>query len=743
MKRARSLIFLLGLALAASAAGQDRNPYDGDLVFDDAESTAVPTRKPWTADQVLAAEKQLARFASPTLTRFSGEEEFARYVEAVKSVGRAHGRWWASRPVHFAQAGADAGVQSDAVAPVCDRGDLECPLPEEADSGGEAIMVTGARIAARNASITNNQMAGVEEGDIVKQIDHYLLILQDGRIFVVDIRAGGRRLALTDRVDVYRNPKSDMWYDEMLVFGDRILVAGYSYDEEETELAVFRLGAGGKLAREGVFRLSSNDYYSSNNYSTRLIGDRLVTYTPLSVTDMARSGFQWPILRRWLPDAKADGEARSARRGRPLLDAASIYRPVRTTFEPTIHTVSVCPLAAAGAADIACRTTAVVGPPAVQWYVTDEQVFLWTAAADDDLGERDDCEAEVSGALSDAVPALLYRVPVAGGVPAVAGARGAPPDHFAMQADRDRIHALLRMESALCYEGYYAPRRLNFFSLDLARMGSTLTEAPDSAFTELPSIDSAFIVSRFTDRHLVYGGLSRYRRGPPVIRRHFDEDHIRQLRAEPRQPAYALPVARPGEVQPLAVRHSVIRAERVADDIVLTGYRDREGLVVSLISLDRAIGIASQLELAGRYESEGRSHAFNSLVEEGGSGLLGLPTVPRIADSGREYWRSRASDLSFLRLARGGRLSHLGEIERRFDYVEEDADGEQDEDGVPGYKCEVSCVDWYGNSRPIFTDGRIFALMGTEIVEGRVAGDDVLEVQRLNIALAGQPRLER
>ena len=36
--------------------------------------------------------------------------------------------------------------------------------------------------------------------------------------------------------------------------------------------------------------------------------------------------------------------------------------------------------------------------------------------------------------------------------------------------------------------------------------------------------------------------------------------------------------------------------------------------------------------------------------------------------------------------------------------------------GVTG-TCEVSCVDWYGNTRPIFLKGRVFALMGSEIRE--------------------------
>ena len=34
--------------------------------------------------------------------------------------------------------------------------------------------------------------------------------------------------------------------------------------------------------------------------------------------------------------------------------------------------------------------------------------------------------------------------------------------------------------------------------------------------------------------------------------------------------------------------------------------------------------------------------------------------------------------------------------------------------------CKASCVDWYGNARPIFLGDRVLALMGYELVEGRV-----------------------
>jgi hypothetical protein len=45
----------------------------------------------------------------------------------------------------------------------------------------------------------------------------------------------------------------------------------------------------------------------------------------------------------------------------------------------------------------------------------------------------------------------------------------------------------------------------------------------------------------------------------------------------------------------------------------------------------------------------------------------------------------------------------------------------------------ASWVDWYGNSRPLFLDGRMFALLGAEIVEGRLESKHVLEIRRITI----------
>jgi hypothetical protein len=69
------------------------------------------------------------------------------------------------------------------------------------------------------------------------------------------------------------------------------------------------------------------------------------------------------------------------------------------------------------------------------------------------------------------------------------------------------------------------------------------------------------------------------------------------------------------------------------------------------------------------------------------------------------------------------RFAHAGEIAAK-------AEGTRD-DG-----CQASCVDWYGNARPIFLGERVFALLGYELVEGRLENGRVREIDRVSFAPA-------
>jgi hypothetical protein len=48
--------------------------------------------------------------------------------------------------------------------------------------------------------------------------------------------------------------------------------------------------------------------------------------------------------------------------------------------------------------------------------------------------------------------------------------------------------------------------------------------------------------------------------------------------------------------------------------------------------------------------------------------------------------------------------------------------------------CQASCMDWYGNARPIFIGDRAYALLGYELVEGRIEANAIKTLRRINFA---------
>src|SRR5215813_11263202 len=135
--------------------------------------------------------------------------------------------------------------------------------------------------AKEEESVTNTQHAGVDEGGIVKVHGDHLVVLRRGRLFTVAIGDGALKpVSAVNAFGPDLDP-SGTWYDEMLVSGNTIAVIGFSYNRGGTEIGLFDVDAQGKLAYRATYHLRSNDYYSSRNYASRLIGDKLIFYTPL------------------------------------------------------------------------------------------------------------------------------------------------------------------------------------------------------------------------------------------------------------------------------------------------------------------------------------------------------------------------------------------------------------------------------------------------------------------------------
>ncbi|MGH9790777.1 MAG: beta-propeller domain-containing protein, partial [Candidatus Acidiferrales bacterium] len=206
--------------------------------------------------------------------------------------------------------------------------------------GAGVMPAPAAKMADQAAeSIANVQHAGVDEGGIVKRHGDHLVILRRGRLFTV--RIGDSDLSPVSVADAFGKgiDPGGAWYDEMLISGDTIAVIGYSYARGGAEVGLFGISPGGRLRYRATYHLRSNDYYSSRNYASRLVGSKLIFYTPLYLNPWSGDPFaSFPAMRRWRAGATAADFKRIA-------PATRIYR-TDEELDPhqgtALHTVTVC-----------------------------------------------------------------------------------------------------------------------------------------------------------------------------------------------------------------------------------------------------------------------------------------------------------------------------------------------------------------------------------------------------------------
>ena len=575
----------------------------------------------------------------------------------------------------------------------------------------DQIVVTGSRIKSSSSkSITNNQKAGVDEGDIVKNFGRFLIVLQDGRLFSVDTGHAPRDMKLVDRIDVYADEDTGGWYDEMLIYKNRIVVTGYSYEMEASELSVLSISPEGIFTHEATFFLSSDDYYDIENYASRLVNGNLVLHTPLNLAESYERGepIVFPSIRKWT----REGGLSKPRR---LYEAADVYKPVQKTLYPTMHAISVCPIRGK---TLNCKTTAVIAPSRAEYYVDDDNAYLWVGYGWDDV-ELDDCD-EIDDNIENTwqnykgLGAGVYQFSIrkAGYENSLKAVftQGMPSDQFALETSEGHFRALLNWSANTC-EIHVDGTTKKYVDFTLGEFSARPRAISDDKYVTMPSLEGSSAENMFTADYLIFGDRKGWGIKPP-------HENAKQIQHY----AVAVPVKNPHAVVKLPLPHNVIRLESIGDNVVITGYKDDKGLSLSSLDLRAAPRIADTVTFAGRYESEGRSHAFNSDVNADGSGIFGIPTVKREKTKYRWYSYSDTSDLSFMTFNTNLRMTDAGQLKASDDPVD------------PDYDCEVSCIDWYGNTRPIFIGGRTFALSATELIEGRLVGGQMRELARVNLS---------
>ena len=651
-------------------------------------------------------DTRLDEITEPALTPFKNNYEFKQYVKSLKSKARQRDEWWA--------------INQNA-SPYTQYAQLDECMDDSCID--DEIVVTGARAASSSAapasvsavpgtSVTNTQKQGVDEGDIVKLYKNYMVVMQDGRLFTVDIGAGKGDMRRVDRADIYPDADHDAWYDEVVLHDNIIVVAGYSYEQDATELVIFRIGEDGRLTRKGRYHISSGDYYDTENYATRMVNNNLVIYTPVAMGGMIEDeNLRFPLVRRWRADLPEDYVTDP--NARNLVDARHIYKPVQRTSDPTIHTISVCPLGDdAGQATLDCNSQAIVAPSSYTYYVSRSHAYLWVNNEFGDLAYNKDSEDCAAGAVpthSEGPTSYLYAVPIKGGQVKAMQTYGRPQNQFSLETTDEEFRAILNYDHVNCDDNS-RDGHVKYFSAPLTAFRAAPPKMHASNYVDLPPIEDGSYEARFTEDYLVYGTGFSGRWYRPVV----------STRGVKTGKVFAVSTDNPKNVTIMDAPHNTIRAERVADNMVLTGYGKESGLYVSMVDLSDRPNISSTIVLEDRFETEGRSHAFNAITNADGSGLMGLPTGIR-SQGKRYWWRSTESDVSFMSISANAKIASVGALKAM-------PDSEH-----PDYDCEVSCVDWYGNSRPIFIEGRIFALSETEVIEGEIVGGQIRDAGRVNL----------
>lgn len=561
------------------------------------------------------------------------------------------------------------------------------PLPAPATAAQPAAVAKAAGPGkAESDSVTNTQTAGVDEGDIVKVHGKHLVILRRGRLFTVDVSGSEPRpVGMVDAYAPGANP-GGAWYDEMLISGNTIVVIGYSYARGGTEVGLFDLDANGGLRHRATYNLRSNDYYSARNYASRLIGTKLIFYTPLYLNMWQPDPYAgFPAMRRWTPNAApADF--------RPIAPATRIYR-TDDTPEPdeglAFHTVTVCDIAQP---EMRCEATAVMGPPGRVFYVSAQSVYVWTTAY-----RRSGNQNQVRSAV--------FRLPLDGSAPSALKTTGAPIDQFSFLESADGYLNVLLQAEGQGDAMWASERGKGDFALlraPLASFGNGSQSAPASQYKLLPGPKGYALHNRFVGAYLLYGaGTGWAGQGADV-----------------QQTLYAVHWGNADPAQALEVGHAIDRIEALGNNALAVGSRGPD-LVFTPVALKDTARLAPNWVRPNAAQGETRSHGFFYKPDSEDDGLLGLP----VARAARPGWKQLAEGSAAVQFLRNHKLqlSDVGELAAS----ELTATNDQ---------CKASCVDWYGNARPLFLRGRIYALMGYELVEGRLEGKRIRETHRVSFA---------
>jgi Beta propeller domain len=372
----------------------------------------------------------------------------------------------------------------------------------------------------------------------------------------------------------------------------------------------------------------------------------------------------------WLPAMRRWHEGASSDPFEIIAAISRVFQPVaRLGIDPVIHTMISCNLAAPS---FACEATVLLGEDLDVYYASPTAAYAWTTKWRRDGDGR----------------SMLYRLPFDGGPVSAIRVSGSPPSQLAfLEDEEDYLNVVVRHPNDV----------VTLLRLPLSSFSDGSTQARQSDYRSIAHGLGPGLTARFIGAYVLVGGQSWG----------FDERHPRTVVVSPRG----------GEARSsLTLAHDAQRIEAMGNDAVVVGM-DGGRVSMTAIRLGTRPGIAGSFTQPDAFQSEDRTHGFFYREDSPDTGVFGLPIVTTKSEAS-EHVPQESARMLFIR-NRGLSFAYEGTLDASAKTAVDD-------------HCRSSCVDWYGEARPIFVDDRIFALLGYEIVEGRLAGGRIEEVRRVD-----------
>ncbi len=587
-----------------------------------------------------------------------------------------------------------------------------------------------------STSTTNNQVSGVQEGALTAVSGDYLIILQDGSLYSSFLGTNADDINVAGRLNLFEDEDTWIWYDELVAYQNHVIVVAFDYDSDEQELSIVHVEADGSMQLDSVYRFSSYDYFSGRNYSLRMLNNRLIFNLQVPVDeidgseDEIREGL---IHQRW--KFSQDNDYRHSR----MLSHDQIIGVASPEHgEVVIHSLFICDLNQLPTLE--CEIKGLTGSLNPVFYVSTNYAYLSTKHQPDvnnitDINQYISCANEFRADSLD--QSVIYRVSLRTGHVDSALICGAPNDQFAFSEAGDELHILVTQQN----KGFeiasskqfglqrWFGRKLFFTTLAADTFKAEGAQEISGRYVDLNTVRHYFlsIHNRYTDDYLIVAGSAGIEVFHPKLS--FCEikwcapDYF-EFSALPYHISF-LPLRDPEAFVTLPTSEYVIRLEILAGSVLTAGgnfsdedeyeanTNENSGMEINIYTLDDIPKLTDKLFLPNYFEAESRSQAFNLMPLASGDTLMGLPTY--IEDDDRDLLTININYFlltPYYQLFTAGELSTLIDLDS-LDWL-----------GFGG---------WYGATRPLFIDGRIFSLFPGELVEGALMGNEIIEASRIQL----------